>query len=776
MNNIKEILDFQIYPSIYQKIEDILPEFGFKRIKQGYISTTNIKVDGSTGKAGKVYIYDNNISILIDYTRGNSSIWNYFQEKNNLNNYETLKYLANLAGINISSEYKNEDIEIIKETNKTSEIWEEVNNFFVEALNKNTKETEKYLDNRGYNTDDIKNMELGYINSQEEVKKYLKERNFSEEEINKAVELNFAIGISHKLTIPYRDNMGRIRGIIARNINYSENDKLPKYLYSTGLKRDDTIFNLKKLNGNKELIIVEGILDCLIAQSKGIDNVISLGGTSLNIKQLELIKKYSPKRITLCLDNDEAGKKATLKIIELIRNTKIKLYISNLPDGIKDPDQLIKEKGIEEFVSVINNSESYYLYMLEEITAPYREKDFYTDKERDEIIDSTYDLLVYLNDPIEKELFYSVLTTITNGKVTKEAFQYKAEKIKAERLKFKQERELSKIINESGELLKEGNLKLALEVVNTGSQEIILENAQELIEKYNYENFIDEMKNSPLTLKTGIVTLDKIVRIPHGAITLIAGRPSHGKTTFMFNLLLNLSSLYKDKKFYFFSYEEQKKFILVKILNRLINRDIQISDYTDSNTNLEKLKAYMRDDRRDITYIEENKKKLKDLLESEKIEIIDKAYSVEDLSLVIENLNSKENIGGIFIDYIQRIRTKLKAQDKRNEIAYISDYILNNIAKKTGLPIILGAQFNRGAGESPKLEHLKEAGNLEEDANLVLSVYQEARENEQNSGKREVELEIKAIKNRDGAVNVKTNLKFDRYTGNISDYNGVTWR
>lgn len=775
MSNIKELLDFQIYPSIYQKIESSLPEFGFKRTSGGYVSTTNIKIDGSTGKAGKVYLYDNNISVLIDYTRGNTSLWKYFQEKHALKNYETLKYLADLAGVNISSEYKNEELELIKETNKLAEIWEEANSFFVSTLNQNPQELKTYLDKRAYNLEDIKNMELGFINSQEALKNHLEEKGFSEDEINKNIQLNFAIGNTHQLTIPYRDNMGRIRGLIARNINYSETDKLPKYLYSTGLKRDDTLFNLKPLKGTKELIIVEGILDCLIAQSKGISNVIALGGTSLNLKQLELIKKYAPKKITLCLDNDEAGKKATLKAIELIKSTNIKLYISTLPEEIKDPDQLIKEKGIETFTSIINDSESYYLYMLEQITAPYREKSVFTDKERDEIIDATYDLLVYLHDPIEKELFYSVLTDITNGKVTKETFQHKAEKIKAERLKFKQEKELSKIIYESQELLKEGNLKLALEVVNTGSQEILLETTQEILEKYNYDSFLEEMKQTPLTLKTGITTLDKIARIPHGAITLIAGRPSHGKTTFMFNLLLNMSSIYKDKKFYFFSYEEQKKFILAKILNRLINKDIQISEYTDANTNLEKLKAYLRDDRSDIKYIEDSKKKLKDLLEAGKIEIIDKAYSVEDLSLVIEHLNSKENIGCVFIDYIQRIRTKLKTQDKRNEIAYISDYILNNIAKKTGLPIVLGAQFNRGAGESPKLEHLKEAGNLEEDANLVLSVYQEARENEQHSGERDVELEIKAIKNRDGAVNVKTNLKFDRYTGNISDYS-LSWR
>jgi replicative DNA helicase len=101
------------------------------------------------------------------------------------------------------------------------------------------------------------------------------------------------------------------------------------------------------------------------------------------------------------------------------------------------------------------------------------------------------------------------------------------------------------------------------------------------------------------------------------------------------------------------------------------------------------------------------------------------------------------------------------------------------IAKDTGLPIILGAQLNRAASESkskdPRLENLKEAGNLEEDANTVLSVYNDSRENEmdpqgnQYKGMRYVPLEIKALKNREGGVNRETILRFDRYTGFISD-------
>jgi replicative DNA helicase len=138
-------------------------------------------------------------------------------------------------------------------------------------------------------------------------------------------------------------------------------------------------------------------------------------------------------------------------------------------------------------------------------------------------------------------------------------------------------------------------------------------------------------------------------------------------------------------------------------------------------------------------------------------------------------LKQKEPIGGVFIDYIQRMRTDVKTQDMRTKIAHISDSVLQ-IAKNNTLPIILGAQLNRTTTIGrPTLENLKEAGNLEEDANTVLSVYNESREKDETpegeayKGKREVELEIKALKNREGEVNQSAKLIFDKWTGKVKN-------
>lgn len=90
-------------------------------------------------------------------------------------------------------------------------------------------------------------------------------------------------------------------------------------------------------------------------------------------------------------------------------------------------------------------------------------------------------------------------------------------------------------------------------------------------------------------LLTEYAKLDNYVSIPPAAITLVAGRPGHGKTTFMLNLLLNMIRKYPDQNFYFFSYEEAPSQIATKIIQILCG-------YNRWNINqpLKALQAYLR--------------------------------------------------------------------------------------------------------------------------------------------------------------------------------------
>jgi len=451
-----------------------------------------------------------------------------------------------------------------------------------------------------------------------------------------------------------------------------------------------------------------------------------------------------------------------LKAIALIQQTGKRIYI-------KEGDTEVRE----------------YRYQLQTIINKYgtiqEESGELTDRDMDSFLDEVVILSSKLN-PIDKDILKTEFLgqeAIKELGISEESLSITVDRLTSSKNKELRDKELKKLLLEATQLQTKGDTDKALEILNNGVKETITKGAIDLLPPpLNFNNLLDEIATLPPAYKTGYSSLDKFIGFTPGAITLIAGRPSHGKTTFMFNLLLEMSRQYPEEVFYFFTYEEPVKNISIKLLNRLIATDLSqyYRDIKDLSkpTNYEFLKSYIKARRTDIQPIEEGKIKLQELIDSQRLKVIDKNYSVEELYNLILYLNKKERIGGVFIDYIQRMRTDRKTQDKRTEIAHISDQVLQ-IAKDSGLPLILGAQLNRATNQKPTLENLKEAGNLEEDANTVLSVYNESRERDESSegetlkGAREVELEIKALKNREGEVNQTATLLFDKYTGVIKD-------
>ena len=110
------------------------------------------------------------------------------------------------------------------------------------------------------------------------------------------------------------------------------------------------IFNLDRAKDLRsetdDVLVVEGYMDVVSVYASGIKNVIANSGTALTEKQISLIWKFFSNPI-ICLDGDESGQKAALRIGERLFpliNEKNKIYFSIMPDG-EDPDDYIKKNG-----------------------------------------------------------------------------------------------------------------------------------------------------------------------------------------------------------------------------------------------------------------------------------------------------------------------------------------------------------------------------------------------------------------------------------------------
>ena len=808
MSNITDWIKTELYPTLYESIDIVLPEHEFRRYPGGWSSATYL--NGTKHKrTDKTIISKKAPGYILEQGGDSLSLVDYVMRRDNLEFIPAVETLAKAVGLQLPKgdlneanyqRYKNE-ISILEECNnffkyclsKEPTDWSKLlgaksKDILTETQEEEAKQLREYLYSRGYLDKEITAMELGYIPDQETLFNYLKSKGCNISLLNQIAYLTKAIGSTHKLTIPFRSG-GSIKGFIVRTVVGAE----PKYIVSTGLKRGEQFFNLTALKGDKDLVVVEGYLDALICEVKGVENVVGLGGSQITGDQVRDAKKRGAKSITLCLDTDEAGKKGTLQAIEVILREGVnRVYIVNLPylipdwnGGKTDPDSFIKEYGVDRFKEAIKTAQPYYEFLLQELLNKYAEFEQagrLDNKDIDRLLDEVVELSYKIPEPTDRDRFKKLFTSLPAIKelgITEESLSITIDRLTSSKNKELRDKDLKKLLSEATQLQTKGDTDKALELLNNGVKDTITKGAIDLIPPpMNFNSLLDEIANLPPAYKTGYSSLDKFIGFTPGAITLIAGRPSHGKTTFMFNLLLEMSRLHKDESFYFFTYEEPVKNISVKLLNRLVATDLsqyyrEIKDLSKP-TNYEFLKSYIKTRRTDIQAIEEGKKELQYLIDSQKIRVIDKNYSVEELYNLILYINKKERIGGVFIDYIQRMRTDRRTQDKRTEIAHISDQVLQ-IAKDSGLPLILGAQLNRDAKAKPTLENLKEAGNLEEDANTVLSVYNESRERDENTegakliGAREVELEIKALKNREGEVNQTATLIFDKYTGVIKD-------
>ena len=796
MSNITDWIKYELYPSLYDNIDRALPEHSFKLSSGDWRSKTYLDGSPHKDRADKTVVTKRAPGFILEQGGEVMSLVNYVMKRDRVEFIQAVKTLADVVGLQPPSSPGFNQESYQKQKDQTT-LLEDCNSYFIYCLENSVgaEEVREYLSSRGYSPEDVKEMGLGYIPGQAQLYKYLTTtRGYGEGQIEEVVKLNPGIGSTHRLTIPYRSG-GSIKGFKFRTTG----DATPKYLNSSGLDKSGGFFNLLGIKGDKDVVIVEGELDSLHATAKGISNVVALGGSSISSEQIKDAKRRGAKSFTICLDMEPGKEEETAKkinsAIEVILGEGVnRVYIVTLPDlsgGKTDPDRLIKESGVGAFKTAIAQAKPYYQYKLWAILSRYgaiqdANGGELTAKERDNLLEEVVETATRIKDPIDKDHYKKLFTemeAIQELGITEESLSITVDKLTSTRDKEAQAKEFKKLLSQATALHDKGDIGEAIELLDKQSKHIKTITGEGLLPPpLNFAKLLDEIGATPASYNTGYSSLDKFVGFTPGAISLIAGRPSHGKTTLLFNLLLEMSRLYPDNSFYFFTYEEPVRNLSIKLLNRLTASDLSghFRDYQSlaKPTNYEFIKAYIKGKRTDIAELEEGKRLFKELVDSQRIKVIDRNYSVEELSSLIAILRKKENIGGVFIDYIQRMRTERRTQDKRTEIAHISDQALQ-IAKDSGLPIILGSQLNRSnastGNKKPTLEGLKEAGNLEEDANTVLSVYNESRETDETEngesyrGLREVELEIKALKNREGEVNQTAKLLFDKWTGVIKD-------
>lgn len=125
-------------------------------------------------------------------------------------------------------------------------------------------------------------------------------------------------------------------------------DIKPKYLNTSDTpvfnkSRNLFALNFAKNKANGQLILVEGYMDVIALHQAGFENAVATLGTALTPDQAKIIKRYC-EEVVICYDADEAGQKATVRAIPLLRSAGLQVRVLTVPNG-KDPDEFMKSYG-----------------------------------------------------------------------------------------------------------------------------------------------------------------------------------------------------------------------------------------------------------------------------------------------------------------------------------------------------------------------------------------------------------------------------------------------
>ena len=344
------------------------------------------------------------------------NVFTFVQNYENVSFMEAVKIVSEKIGYHINGTIT---IPVNNKYAKEHEIMNLAEMFYQNNLNtSNGINAKNYLIKRGINEDIIKEFGIGLSpDSNDTLANLLIKKGYEVTLLDNLGLINVSNNkcydvFSRRISFPLHDQDGNVIGFSCR-IYRGETDTAKyintkeTYLY----KKGNTLFNYfrakQAAKKEKTLVIVEGQLDAIRVYSNGIKNVIALMGTALTKEQIELIKKLRVK-VILCLDADDAGKKATIVNGELLVNAGIIVQVIRLAD-YKDPDEYILNKGIDAY--------------QENIKKPIDFIDFKINTEKENVnINNTEELATYINKVIEdisKETD-PILKEITLNKLSKE--------------------------------------------------------------------------------------------------------------------------------------------------------------------------------------------------------------------------------------------------------------------------------------------------------------------------------------------------------------------
>ena len=385
---------------------------------------------------------------------------NFIMEEENLTFPDAVRFLAKRAGMEVPEEEG--DREAGRRRQRLLDLNRDAARFSYQLLQQpEGRAVQEYLDRRQIKKSTAVKFGMGAsLDSWDTLLTAMTKKGYTKAELLEAglVVQNKNGGLYDKfrnrLMLPVIDTRGDVVAFGSRVLDKSE----PKYMNSSetpvySKRRVLYGLNLAKKTKRPNIILCEGNLDIVTLHQAGFDNAVASMGTALTVEQTRLLSRFT-KELVLCYDNDNAGKIATERALQILQNSEFTVRVLQLPrrlvDGEyvkQDADDFIKFQGPDAFERLLSGSENGIEFRMAQVAGKY---DLADDQARVAYCEEVSDLLAGLSNPVEREIYTT--RAAETAKITPEAMKLEVQRAFKRRLSREKRAELRRDLNPAAQL------------------------------------------------------------------------------------------------------------------------------------------------------------------------------------------------------------------------------------------------------------------------------------------------------------------------------------
>lgn len=332
---------------------------------------------------------------------------NFMQEYYNMDFMQALEKLADECGLTIKRSYDND-----KRKDELFEMNRQAARFFYKALRESRNPGLPYMYDRGISDDTLKIFGIGWADERwDSLYSHMKRLGYSNEQLMKGGLISHSNGkyfdkFRERVIFPIQNTSGKVIGFGGRAMG----DAMPKYLNSQEtdvFRKKNNLYGLnitrQEISKADQAILVEGYMDVIGLFQAGVRNVSASLGTALTENQARMLKRYT-SNIVLSYDADEAGQKAALRGMDILKNEGCKVHVVRVTDG-KDPDEFIKKRGKEAFMQLTREAMSFADFKFDILKRKYDLSDI------EDRVDYLKEAVIILKElgPVEADMYIKKL-------------------------------------------------------------------------------------------------------------------------------------------------------------------------------------------------------------------------------------------------------------------------------------------------------------------------------------------------------------------------------